>query len=190
MREWAGSHLTRGPDAFHPVEPHFLLKQAAEKAGHLAAHRHVDVRVEALHGGVCISMDPAILRDVIDGLLRNAIENTPDGGSVTMSLEEKGEDVLVRVTDSGIGISEENQRYIFDGLFHVENTEVYASRQPYDFGAGGKALDLLRMKVYSERFGFSLSVKSTRCRYLPGDEDVCPGNTADCPHCKTASPLR
>ena len=133
-------------------------------------------------------MDPAILRDVIDGLVRNAIENTPDEGRVVISVEERGErDVLVRVTDSGVGISEENQQYIFDGLFHAKDTDIYASRQPYDFAAGGKGLDLLRMKVYAERFGFSLSVKSTRCRYMPSDSDICPGCVSDCTHCKTAA---
>ena len=98
--------------------------------------------------GIYILMDPAVLRDVIDGLVRNGIENTPDGGCVTISLEERGEQVLVHVTDSGVGISEENQQYIFDGLFHTEDTELYASRLPYEFGAGGKGLDLLRMKIY------------------------------------------
>ena len=134
-----------------------------------------------------ILMDPAVLRDVIDGLVRNGIENTPDGGCVTISLEERGEQVLVHVTDSGVGISEENQQYIFDGLFHTEDTELYASRLPYEFGAGGKGLDLLRMKIYGERFGFSLSMKSTRCRHLPGNGDVCPGDISDCPYCKTSA---
>jgi hypothetical protein len=43
------------------------------------------------------------------------------------------------------------------------------------------------MKVYGERFGFSLSMKSTRCRYLPGDRDACPGDISECPSCKTAA---
>ena len=112
--------------------------------------------------------------------MRNAIENTPDGGSVTVSIEEREEDVLVHVTDTGVGISEENQQYIFDGFFHPKDTEIYASKQPYDFFAGGKGLDLLRMKYYAERFGFALSVKSTRCPNLPTDADVCPGSVTRC----------
>ena len=186
LKEWVGSHTPRGTDTFQPVELYIFLVQAAERARRLAAHRRIDVRVEGLYG-IYILMDPAILRDVIDGLVRNAIENTPDGGCVTISLEERGEQVLVHVIDSGVGISEEDQQYIFDGLFHAKDTELYASRLPYEFGAGGKGLDLLRMKIYGERFGFSLSMKSTRCRYLPGDRDVCPGDISECPSCKTAA---
>ncbi len=186
LKKWVGSLTRRGRGAFQPIELYLFLVQAGERATHLAAHRRIDVRVEGEYG-IYISMDPAILRDVIDGLVRNGIENTPDGGCVTISLEERGEHVLVHVTDSGVGISEENEQYIFDGLFHAQDTELYASRQPYEFGAGGKGLDLLRMKVYGERFGFSLSVKSTRCRHLPGDSDVCPGDISDCTYCKTAA---
>jgi PAS domain S-box-containing protein len=186
LKKWVVSRMPRGTGAFQPVELYIFLVQAGERARHLAAHRHIDVRVEGLYG-IYILMDPAILRDVIDGLVRNGIENTPDGGCVTISLEERGEQVLVHVTDSGVGISEENQQYIFDGLFHTKDTELYASLLPYEFGAGGKGLDLLRMKVYGERFGFALSMKSTRCRHLPGDRDVCPGDISDCPHCKTAA---
>ena len=183
LKDWVGSHMTRGTGAFQPIELYMFLAQAADRGRSRGAHRHIDVRMEGVYG-IYISMDPAILRDVIDGLVRNGIENTPDGGSVTISLEERGEQVLVHVTDTGVGISEENQQYIFDGLFHAKDTELYASRLPYEFGAGGKGLDLLRMKVYGERFGFSLSMKSTCCRHLPGERDVCPGDIADCPYCK------
>ena len=186
LKKWVGSHMPHGTSAFQPIELYVFLVQAGERARHRAAHRHIDVRVEAWYG-IYILMDPAVLRDVIDGLVRNGIENTPDGGCVTISLEERGEQVLVHVTDSGVGISEENQQYIFDGLFHTEDTELYASRLPYEFGAGGKGLDLLRMKIYGERFGFSLSMKSTRCRHLPGNGDVCPGDISDCPYCKTSA---
>jgi signal transduction histidine kinase len=130
-------------------------------------------------------MDPGILREVIDGLIRNGIEKTPDGGAVTVSVEEKGEEMLLHVTDTGVGIAEEDQQYIFDGLFHAKDTELYASKQPYDFDAGGKGLDLLRMKVYAERFGFGLSVKSTRCPYLQDVARVCPGDVSRCVFCKT-----
>jgi signal transduction histidine kinase len=155
-----------------------------EKAGHYAAHRQVHVKAEGING-VHILMEPTVLREIIDGLVRNAIENTPDQGFVTLWLEEKDEAVLLHVTDCGVGISEENQQYIFGGLFHTKETERYASKKPYDFDAGGKGLDLLRMKVYAERYGFGLSVKSTRCSHLPNEGDVCPGDISHCPFCKT-----
>ena len=129
-------------------------------------------------------MDPDILEDILDGLLKNAVENTPDEGMIRILSERKGDRILLKVQDFGIGITEENQKSIFDGLFHTQETDLYTSRKPYDFNAGGKGLDLLKMKAYGQSFGFDLSVESTRCRYLPTDRDICPGRISACPHCE------
>ncbi len=184
LKKWMVTHLSRGPDTLQVLDLYPLIMQGVARARQYAAHRQILLEAE---GGrdASILMDPAVLREVIDGLVRNAIENTPDGGSVSVRLEEKDEAVLLSVTDCGVGISEENQRYIFDGLFHTKETERYSSRKPYDFDAGGKGLDLLKMKAYAGRFGFGLSVKSTRCRHLPGEGDVCPGDISRCRFCKT-----
>jgi signal transduction histidine kinase len=183
LKKWVATHMSGHSEGFQSLDLYPLLLQSVAKARHLAAHRDVDLRVEGVND-VYVLMDPAIVRDIFDGLLRNAIENTPDGGFVSISLEEKDDGVTVHVTDSGVGIAEEHQPYIFDGLFHAKETELYASKQQYDFDAGGKGLDLLRMKRYAERFGFDLSVKSSRCGYIPGDTDVCPGSISHCSHCK------
>ncbi len=183
LKQWMATHVSRIPDAaLQVLDLYPVLLQSLEKAIQYAAHRQVHLKAEGMNG-VYILMEPTILREVIDGLIRNAIENTPDRGFVTVWLEEKDQAVLLHVTDCGVGISEEDQRYIFDGLFHTQETERYASRKPYDFDAGGKGLDLLRMKAYAGRFGFGLSVKSTRCRHLPGEGDVCAGDISRCPFC-------
>ena len=184
LKKWMGTHVPRGPDMLQVIELYPFIMQSVARARQHAAHRRIHLEAEGGRG-VSILMEPAVLREVIDGLMRNAIENTPDGGFVTVWLEEKDEAVLLHVTDCGVGISEENQRYIFDGLFHTKETERYASRTPYDFDAGGKGLDLLRMKAYAGRFGFGLTVKSTRCRHLPREGDVCPGDISRCRFCKT-----
>ena len=61
----------------------------------------------------------------------------------------------------------------------------YSSGKHYDFGAGGKGFDLLRMKIFSERYQFKIQMTSNRCGYIPRDEDLCPGNIEDCVHCKS-----
>jgi signal transduction histidine kinase len=130
-------------------------------------------------------MDPNILDESLMGLIKNAIENTPDEGMIRIILEQKGQWIQVKVMDFGVGITKENQRHLFDGLFHTQETELYTSKKPYDFGAGGKGLDLLRIKTYGHRFGFDISEGSQRCLYLPMDRDPCPGKISECPSCKT-----
>ena len=131
-----------------------------------------------------MKVTPGILKEILEGLLKNAIENTPDEGVIRIVLEQEAQRIRLKFMDFGIGVTKENQRHLFDGLFHTQDTELYGSKKPYDFGAGGKGLDLLRMKVYSKRFGFDISVASQRCLYLPTDRDLCPGRISKCPHCR------
>jgi signal transduction histidine kinase len=133
-----------------------------------------------------VFIDPFILRNVVEGLLRNAVENTPSSGTIRLVIEQRNGKIELHITDYGVGITEENQAYIFDGLFHTKETALYASKMPYDFGAGGKGLDLLRMKVYGQRFGFDLSMTSKRCVYIPTDRDQCPGDISRCLHVRNA----
>ena len=72
------------------------------------------------------------------------------------------------------------QNQIFGGFFHTQNTEAYSSKQPYAFNAGGYGSDLLRIKTFSERYGFRIMFESVRCRFCPEDEDVCPGRIDAC----------
>jgi len=156
-----------------------ILEDVKTRAKHRDLELHLDGQED-----LNILMDSKILEESLVGLLKNAVENTPDEGMIRVVLEEKGQRVLLKVQDFGIGITKENQRHLFDGLFHTLDTDLYSSKKPYDFGAGGKGLDLLQIKTYGQRFGFDISVGSQRCLYLPTDRDLCPGRISACPHCK------
>jgi signal transduction histidine kinase len=94
------------------------------------------------------------------GLLRNAIEATPDGGTISVTLREVGGNVRLDIRDTGVGIDTELQKNLFHGFIHAGTTDRYSSGRPYDFGAGGNGLDLQRLKLFSERYGFKLSFAS------------------------------
>ena len=121
---------------------------------------------------------------MLEGLLKNAVENTPDEGRIEISVAEYDNDIRVEVHDYGIGITSENRNNIFSGFYHTHDTNFYSSKHPYDFYAGGSGLDLLRMKVFSEIFGFSVNLESTRCKYIPLDSDICQGKISACPYIK------
>ncbi len=159
-----------------------FVERIVEKAKQSAAYRelHIQLQGERDHS---LLMAPVVPEGIIDGLLRNAIENTPDEGLIRIIFEQKEGKLLLKIQDFGIGITEENQKLIFHGLFHTVDTELYTSKKPYDFGAGGKGLDLLRMKVYGLWSGVIFSLESKRCIYIPTDKDLCPGRISACPHC-------
>jgi signal transduction histidine kinase len=121
-----------------------------------------------------LPMGPLVLKEALGDLLKNAVENTPDQGYIEVRLGKKEDRLDLKVLDFGIGISAENQRYLFDGLFHTQDTELYASKKPYDFNAGGKGLGLLQTRLYSRR-----------CSFIPKDMDLCPGDISRCLHCNS-----
>ncbi|MCF8142742.1 MAG: PAS domain S-box protein [Deltaproteobacteria bacterium] len=132
---------------------------------------------------ISIPEDP--LEKLVIGLVKNAIENTPDEGKIEIMCREKGNGVELIVRDYGVGITLENRRRIFEGFFVTQETMDYSTKREFDFNAGGKGADLLRMKIFSERYHFKIDMASVRCRYIPTDKDICPGRISKCGFCRS-----
>ncbi|MCA1959791.1 MAG: PAS domain S-box protein [Desulfomonile sp.] len=146
-----------------------------------AAHRSVAIRTQ-LEVERVEYIDPDLFRLVVSTLVRNAIENSPDGSDVLVSIEETSSALLLKGEDHGIGIPLADQEFIFEGFHHTQSTDEYSSKRPYDFNAGGKGLELLRLKMLAEAGWFDISFVSERCRFIPTSVDHCPGNIVECPH--------
>ncbi|MFQ5685163.1 MAG: heavy metal sensor histidine kinase [Candidatus Scalindua sp.] len=71
---------------------------------------------------VRIKGDEILLRRVFANLLDNAIKYTSHGDSICFALEDRGNDVVVRIEDTGIGISAEDFERIFDRFFRVDSS--------------------------------------------------------------------
>lgn len=126
-----------------------------------------------------------VLQKVVDGLVKNAIENTPDGGKIEVFIKEGKGHVELLIKDYGVGITKENQRQIFGGFFTTQDTMGYSTKRPFDFDAGGKGADLLRMKIFSERYLFKIDMVSSRCIFIPNEYDICPGKISKCSSCSS-----
>ena len=124
--------------------------------------------------------DRDILEKVCHGLLKNAIENTPDQGFIKIAAANKHDEIRIEFHDTGVGITSENQKMIFGGFFHTQDTMLYSSKRPYEFNAGGTGSDLLRIKTFSERLGFNVEFFSSRCKFIPTDREMCPGRVSEC----------
>ena len=159
------------------------VKERLEYSKPLFSHRQVEI-IQNLIPTPPIYMPSDPLQKVIDGLIKNAVENTPDEGKIEITVRKKGKGSELVVHDYGVGIIEEAQRRIFEGFFTTQDTMVYSSKRPYHFNAGGKGADLLRMKIFSERYNFKIDMTSSRCGFIPKESDVCPGRISICTFCK------
>lgn len=68
-----------------------------------------------------IFIDPQQVKLVVENLIDNAIRYTKGGGTVEIWLENKGKLLQFKIKDQGVGIPEEDKRYIFQKFFRAEN---------------------------------------------------------------------
>ena len=147
-------------------------------------HRNIEI-ISHLGSVPPVFLPVGVLKKVVFGLMKNAIENTPDGGKVEVNVQKVGESAELVVRDYGVGIVSDDQRRIFEGFWVTQDTMDYSSKQEFDFNAGGKGADLLRMKIFSERYHFKIDMISSRCGWLSSEKVNCPGDIRKCRYCKS-----
>jgi len=161
------------------------VEKAIEHAREASGHRQVALHME-ITGSSSIWIDPEVLQKTLSAPIKNAIEATPDGGRIVISLIETDTRILFSVRDAGIGITPVSLSQIFGGFYHARETDLYSTKKPYDFGAGGKGLELLRLKIFSELYQFTIEYESRRCIHIPDEFLLCPGSIEKCTHVKDA----
>lgn len=179
VREAIESTFAAGDPAPENINLGLFVKTRLEKIRPDMAHRKIEF-VSLIESGSIIEIPEDPLRKTVDGLIKNAVENSPDGKKIEIHVRDKGDQVLFQVKDFGTGLTEEAQKRVFEGFFATQSTMNYSSKNAFDFNAGGKGADLLRMKIFSEKFGFDISMQSKRCSSIPENQDTCPGSAEQC----------
>lgn len=123
------------------------VKIAERTKGEGALDIHLGNEDQALVNG-----DRERLRQLLINLMENAIKYTPVGGTITIGLENVGDQVNVFVTDTGIGISPESQERIFDRFYRTDKAR---SRE-----LGGSGLGLSIVQWIAEAHNGTISVES------------------------------
>jgi two-component system sensor histidine kinase BaeS len=102
--------------------------------------------------GVILDTDPDRLAQIAQNLVENALRHTPEAGSVSVTVGEEGDDVVIAVADSGSGIAPEDLPNVFD--------RHYVGRQR-SVRAEGSGLGLSIVKGLVERMGGTVAAEST-----------------------------
>jgi signal transduction histidine kinase len=105
-----------------------------------------------VESGPPVRADPARLRRLVEGLLRNAGQHTPPGGAVTLAARPDGDGWAVEVGDTGVGIPTADQRTVFDAF-----TRAHAVPD----GQPGSGLGLAVGRAVAELHGGTLTLVST-----------------------------
>jgi two-component system phosphate regulon sensor histidine kinase PhoR len=129
-----------------------LIESCLETAQRRAAEKDLRISVNTAQRLPDIAGDRRRLAEVLQNLLDNAIQYTLPGGQIMLSAEEGDAEVVVTVSDTGIGIPQADQPRIFERFYRVD---VARSRE-----AGGTGLGLAIAKHLVEVHGGRLWVDS------------------------------
>jgi signal transduction histidine kinase len=83
--------------------------------------RNLEVINEIPDKTVKVMADPEELNRIITNLLSNAVKYNNDGGSITISAGKKKGSIFFTITDTGIGMSEEEKERLFEDFFRANN---------------------------------------------------------------------
>jgi len=122
-----------------------LLAQRVEQEG-VALATEVSPALPPVHG------DREMLTQLVTNLVANAIKYTPAGGSVRVEADTEGGRVVLRVSDTGIGIAKEEQPRVYD--------EFYRSKAGRQFTSKGTGLGLSIVKSIAEAHEAELALES------------------------------
>lgn len=87
---------------------------------HTARQRGIDCRLVTSERHLPVWMDTGMMDKVLFNLMSNAFKFTPDQGAVLIKLEKRGEDAVIQVQDTGIGMSAEVMQHAFDIFYQGE----------------------------------------------------------------------
>lgn len=117
-----------------------LARYAVEGLRGTAESKGVTLEVDLSHVVPLINGDPVRMRQMVGNLLDNAIKYTPEGGKVRIVVEAEGDQVILRVSDTGPGIPPADQPYLFDKFFRASNV-------PDDMPGTGLGLSIVKSIV-------------------------------------------
>ncbi|MBR3144071.1 PAS domain-containing protein [Candidatus Saccharibacteria bacterium] len=140
---------------FVPVEMVGLVKQISD--GYIVSAKNKNIKFQfgsdddayasshRIAQVVYASVDVNFMREIMGNLIENAIKYTPEGGSIYVNVRGDGDDVLINVTDTGMGISADDIGHIFQKFYRADNSDTRT--------VGGTGLGLYIVKQRVEAMG-------------------------------------
>lgn len=105
-----------------PVDLNMLVEEAVARLGPQAERAQVSLSVERASDLPLVRADKERIGQVIINLVHNAIKFTPPGGKVTVDTRSENSAVITRVSDTGIGIPEEDLPHVFERFYKVDKS--------------------------------------------------------------------
>lgn len=132
------------------IEPliQVLIEQHKLKAG-----KEVNFAVNISHGNLSIHADRTHINNIMSNLIDNAIKYSDGKVDITITAKENNRNCILTISDNGMGIVPEKQKYIFEKFYRVTSGNQYTVK--------GYGLGLFYVKTMVEKHHGTISVEST-----------------------------
>jgi PAS domain S-box-containing protein len=117
------SRTETGKISYNP-EPVDLRKFAKEcvKDAETLSNKH-KLKYSFKAGESVFSLDPKLMRFILNNLLSNAVKFSPGGGKIELKISKEGKQLVIEVSDEGIGIPSQEISKIFESFYRSQNSE-------------------------------------------------------------------
>ena len=119
----------------------------------IPADKTLNISLNVAENLPIVNVDATMLERAINNLVDNAIKYTPDGGSINVAVVNGDNQIVVKVRDSGLGISPQNQSQLFERHVRIHRPEFKKIK--------GTGLGLFIVRSVARRHGGDAGVEST-----------------------------
>jgi two-component system phosphate regulon sensor histidine kinase PhoR len=143
-----------------------ILSNCAVIERQAASIRSHDLRVELGSESLSAIADANALRRVLCSLVENSIKYTPDGGRIILSAKPEGNEVVIRISDTGCGIAASDIPHVFEKFYRGRPSKLgKTSSDCASFGAeAGIGLGLYLARATIEEFGGQICIEASNDR--------------------------
>jgi two-component system phosphate regulon sensor histidine kinase PhoR len=107
-----------------PLQLNDIAEKVTELLDMQADKKNISLKLKKAKNLPIIDADPNNMEEIFTNLVSNAIHYTPGGGEVVIKTGRQGEYVKIEVSDTGIGIKEEDLPRIFDKFYRVQSDQT------------------------------------------------------------------
>ena len=147
----------------------YLVEETALTLKDYIYSKGIDLIIDPQIEEKMIKCDPYEIERCIINLVGNAVKFTPEGGSITIDIEDLDDKVKISVTDTGCGIDEKFHKAIFDRFSQVEDSEPVKSGSGLGLTITNQIIKLHKGKIYVES---ELGKGSTFVIILPVNPEI------------------
>jgi signal transduction histidine kinase len=126
-----------------------LAQDVAQKYSLRAQEKQITLDVDLNPGTPLVYGDIGMMQRVLENLIENGLRNTPAGGQVSISIDNRSGNTFVRIADTGCGIPADDVPRIFERFYQTDKHR-----------AGGSGLGLAIVKRILELHGSAIQVKT------------------------------